>query len=126
MVNQIGKVTLYVNNQAEAKSFWTEKMNFVVKLEQPMGPNMTWLEVGPSDEAFTSFVIYEKQLMLSQNPDTNVGCPSILLSTKDIAGTYEELKQNGVQVGELQIMPYGKMFSFQDQDGNTFLIREDQ
>lgn len=126
MVNQIGKVTLYVNNQAEAKSFWTEKMNFVVKLEQPMGPNMTWLEVGPSEEAFTSFIIYEKQLMLSQNPNANVGCPNVLLSTKDIAQTYEELKQNGVQVGELQIMPYGKMFSFQDQDGNTFLIREDQ
>lgn len=74
-------------------------MNFVVKLEQPMGPNMTWLEVGPSEDAFTSFVLYEKELMR---------------------------KQNGVKVGELQIMPYGKMFSFEDQDGNTFLIREDQ
>lgn len=125
MINQIGKITLYVNNQAEAKSFWLDKMNFVVKLEQPMGPNMTWLEVGPSTDAFTSFVLYEKQLMLAQNPNTNVGCPSILLSTKDIAATYEELKQNSVKVGELQIMPYGKMFSFEDQDGNTFLIRED-
>lgn len=126
MINQIGKITLYVNNQAEAKDFWLNKMNFVVKLEQPMGPNMTWLEVGPSEEAFTSFVLYEKELMRKQNPNTNVGCPSILLSTKDIAATYEELKQNGVKVGELQIMPYGKMFSFEDQDGNTFLIREDQ
>ena len=125
MINQIGKITLYVNNQAEAKSFWLDKMNFVVKLEQPMGPNMTWLEVGPSADAFTSFVLYEKQLMLAQRPDANVACPNIILSTKDIAATYEQLKQNGVKVGELQIMPYGKMFSFEDQDGNTVLIRED-
>lgn len=47
MINQIGKITLYVNDQEEAKKFWTEKMEFVVKFEAQMGPNMTWLEVGP-------------------------------------------------------------------------------
>ena len=33
MINNIGKITLYVNNQEEAKEFWTKKMKFVVKLE---------------------------------------------------------------------------------------------
>lgn len=45
MINKIGKITLYVNNQEEAKEFWTNKMGFVVKLEQPMGPNMKWMVV---------------------------------------------------------------------------------
>lgn len=40
MINKIGKITLYVNNQEEAKSFWIEKLGFVVKFEQAMGPNM--------------------------------------------------------------------------------------
>lgn len=40
MINKIGKITLYVNNQKEAKSFWIEKLGFVVKFEQSMGPNM--------------------------------------------------------------------------------------
>ena len=31
-------------------------MNFVVKGEYPMGPCMTWLEVGPSEDEFTTFV----------------------------------------------------------------------
>lgn len=48
MIKKIGKITIYVNNQEEAKAFWTEKLNFVIKLERPMGPNMTWLEVGPN------------------------------------------------------------------------------
>ena len=26
MINKIGKITLYVNNQEEAKKFWTEKI----------------------------------------------------------------------------------------------------
>lgn len=36
------------------------------------------------------------------------------------------MKENGVEVDELQVMPYGKMFSFKDQDGNSYLLREDK
>ncbi len=36
------------------------------------------------------------------------------------------MKSNGVKVGELMTMPYGKMFSFKDQDGNDYLLREDK
>ncbi|MDD7794290.1 VOC family protein [Clostridium sp. 'White wine YQ'] len=126
MINKIGKITLYVNNQEEAKKFWTEKMNFVVKFEQAMGPNMKWIEVGPSADEFTTFVLYDKNAMKAQNPSTNVEHPSILLSTTDIEATYSDMKENGVEVAELMNMPYGKMFSFKDQDGNQFIVREDK
>lgn len=126
MINKIGKITLYVNNQEEAKSFWTEKMNFVVKFEQSMEPTMKWLEVGPSEGEFTTFVLYDKNLMKSQNPSANVEHPSILLSTTDIDSTFNELKERGVEVGDFMKMPYGTMFSFKDQDGNGYLIREDK
>lgn len=36
------------------------------------------------------------------------------------------MKVNGVKIGDLMNMPYGKMFSFKDQDGNEYLIREDK
>lgn len=126
MINKIGKITLYVNNQEEAKKFWTEKLNFVVKFEQAMGPNMKWLEVGPSESEFTTFVLYDKNLMLAQNPKTNVLHPSILLSTTDIENAYIQMKDNGVEVGDLMSMPYGKMFNFKDQDGNEYILREDK
>ena len=126
MINKIGKITIYVNNQEEARKFWTEKLNFVVKFEQQMGPNMTWLEVGPSEDEFTTFVLYDKKMMQAQNPSANVGHPSILLSTDNIESAYNNMKNNGVEVGELMIMPYGKMFSFKDQDGNDYLLREDK
>jgi len=126
MINKIGKITLYVNNQDDAKKFWTEKLDFVVKFEQSMGPTMKWLEVGPRQNEFTTFVLYDKNLMIAQNPSTNVSHPSILLSTTDIENAYSEMKENGVEVGELMNMPYGKMFSFKDQDGNEYLLREDK
>ena len=126
MINKIGKITLYVNNQEEAKSFWIEKLGFVVKFEQSMGPNVKWIEVGPSEEEFTTFVLYDKNLMIAQNPKANVTHPSILLSTKDIESAYSEMKEKNIKVGELMNMPYGKMFSFKDQDGNEYLLREDK
>lgn len=125
MIKKIGKITIYVNNQEEAKKFWTEKLNFVVKFEQQMGPNMKWIEVGPSEDEFTTFVIYDKNAMLAQNSGANVSHPSIILSTDEIENTYNNIKSNDVEVGELMIMPYGKMFSFKDQDGNEYLVRED-
>lgn len=126
MIKKISKITLYVNNQEEAKLFWTNKMNFVVKLEQSMGEQMKWLEVGPSEDQETTFILYDKKLMMAQNPSANVLHPSIILSTNDIQNTYNEMKTNEVEVGELMTMPYGKMFSFKDQDGNEFLLREDK
>lgn len=126
MINKIGKITIYVENQEEAKRFWTEKMNFIVKLEQPMVPKVKWLEVGPSEDEFTTFIIYEKNIMKAQNPDANVGHPNVILSTDDIESTYNEMKSKDIQVEDLMIMPYGKMFKFKDQDNNEYLVREDK
>ncbi|WP_411168230.1 VOC family protein [Clostridium sp. MB05] len=125
MINKIGKITIYVNDQEKAKEFWTKKLNFVVKFEQAMGPNMKWIEVGPSEDEFTTFVLYNKELMKAQNPQANVEHPSIILSTSNIEETYNKIKGNEVKVGELMKMPYGSMFSFFDEDGNQYLVRED-
>ncbi|MDZ5035221.1 VOC family protein, partial [Clostridium perfringens] len=117
--------TIYVNDQEKAKEFWTKKLNFVVKFEQAMGPNMKWIEVGPSEDEFTTFVLYNKELMKAQNPQANVEHPSIILSTSNIEETYNKIKGNEVKVGELMKMPYGSMFSFFDEDGKQYLVRED-
>ena len=126
MINNIGKITLYFENQEEAKNFWVNKLNFVVKFEQEMGPGMKWIEVAPSEESFTTFILYDKNMMKTQNPSANIEHPSILLSTNDIDKAYIEMKNNSVEVGELMTMPYGKMFSFKDLENNEYLLREDK
>ena len=93
-INKIGKITIYVNNQEEAKEFWTKKLNFIVKFEQAMGPNMKWIEVGPSDDEFTTFVLYDKNMMKMQNPNASVDHPNVILSTSDIESTYKEMQEN--------------------------------
>lgn len=125
MINKIGKITVYVEDQEQAKDFWLSKMGFVLKLEQPMGPNAAWIEVGPSNDEFTTLVLYSKEAMEQQNP-SSVAHPSILFSTSDIEAAYEQMKQNGVEVEDMLKMPFGTMFTFKDQDGNNYLLREDK
>lgn len=126
MINKIGKITLYVNNQEEAKQFWIEKMGFVIKFEQMMGPSLKWLEVGPSEDEFTTFVLYDRNAMKQHNPSVSTENPSIILSTCNIKETYNKLVENGVKTEKLMEMPYGTMFTFFDMEDNSFLVREDQ
>ena len=99
MINAISKVTLYVNNQEEAKAFWTEKVGFEVRSEEQMGPDMKWIEVGPAQGDTTVFVLYDKKMMEAQNPKVNVGHPSVMMSTDNIEEAYKELLEKGVSVG---------------------------
>ena len=125
MIDKIGKITVYVQDQEQAKEFWLNKLGFVLKLEQPMGPNAKWIEVGPSNNEFTTLVLYSKAAMEQQQP-SKVAHPSVLFSTTDIESAYESMVQKGVKVGEMLKMPFGTMFTFFDQDGNEYLLREDK
>ena len=125
MINKIGKITVYVQDQEQAKDFWLNKVGFVLKMEQPMGPNASWIEVGPSEDEFTTLVLYSKSAMEQHQP-SKIAHPSILFSTNNIDSAYEKMKQNGVQVEEMLKLPFGTMFTFKDQDGNDYLIREDK
>lgn len=123
MIDTFGKVKIFVNNQDEAKAFWVEKLGFVAKIDETEGP-LRWIEVAPSEDEFATLILYDKNLMLSEDPYANVGHPSIILSTKDVKKSYEEMKAKGIEVGELMVFPYATMFSFKDQDNNEYLLRE--
>jgi predicted enzyme related to lactoylglutathione lyase len=125
MINKIGKITVYVNDQEDAKDFWVNKVGFVLKFEMPMGPNASWIEVAPSEDEFTTLVLYSKEAMLNHDP-SKVAHPSVLFSTTDVEAAYEKMKENGVKVQDLMRMPYGTMFVFNDQDGNEYILREDK
>lgn len=124
MLEAIRKITLYVQDPEAALRFWTEQCHFVKRADHRMGP-VRWLEVAPSDASLASFVLYDKALMQQQNPAVCVGHPSVILSTDNAERTYEQMKADDVAVGSLQQMPYGTMFTFQDPEGNSYLVRQE-
>lgn len=125
MINKIAKVTIYVNNQDEAKKFWTEKLNFVTKIDSTEGL-LRWIEVAPKESEWVTIVLYDKSLMKAQYPDANTDYKTVILSTEDLDNAYMEMKAKGVEVTDIVTMPYARLFTFKDQDNNEYLLREDK
>lgn len=125
MINKIAKVTIYVNNQDEAKKFWTEKLNFVTKIDATEGP-LRWIEIAPKESEWVTIVLYDKNLMKAQYPDANTDYKTVILSTEYLDNAYIEMKAKGVEVTDIVTMPYARLFTFKDQDNNVYLLREDK
>lgn len=119
MIKAIGTVAVYVDDQQAAKQFWTEKVGFEVVAERPMGPNAQWLEVAPPG-AQTRLVLYPKAML----PGSEGMRASIVFECDDVMGTYQAMKMKGVTfVGEPDQMHWGTYVQFEDEDGNTFLLK---
>lgn len=121
MITRLDKVTVYVESQEEAKKFWIDQVGFRLTYEQQMGP-IRWIEVSPPGDNLTSLVLYSKPAMMQQNP-AMVAHPSLIFASENVEATWKAMKANGVSVDDVQSMPYGRMFSFKDGDGNRYMVR---
>jgi lactoylglutathione lyase len=99
-------------------AFYTEKLDFKVYLDQPMGPKMRWIEVGPPD-AQSHLVIFPRAMM----PDWEQKKPSVVLACDDADATFHELSKRGVIFTDPpKRMPFGTFGVFVDADGNQLAI----
>ncbi|ECP4562366.1 VOC family protein [Listeria monocytogenes] len=124
MIEKIGQVMLYVENQAAVRDFWVEKLDFVVVSEEVVNGEIQWIEIAPTKGVETTFVLQNKKKVAEMNPEMNLGTPSILLFGNNVAELYEEYKNKGITVGDLVDLPMGRVFNFSDNDGNYFAICE--
>ncbi len=124
MINQIGQIMLYVNNQDEAVRFWTEVMGFIVISEENNGQGMRWIEIAPTKEAETSFILHNKEWIAKMEPELNLGTPSIMLFAKNLDQLHKHLSDKNITVGEIVNMPSGRVFNFSDFEDNYFAVME--
>ncbi|HAA4449475.1 TPA_asm: VOC family protein [Listeria monocytogenes] len=124
MIEKIGQVMLYVENQAAVRDFWVEKLDFVVVSEEVVNGEIQWIEIAPTKGVETTFVLQNKKKVEEMNPEMNLGTPSILLFGSNVAELYEEYKNKGITVGDLVDLPMGRVFNFSDNEGNYFAICE--
>ncbi|MEC0372238.1 VOC family protein [Paenibacillus chibensis] len=123
MIHNIGQVMLYVNNQDEAVTFWTEKLGFQIVSEENNG-QMRWIEVAPSEGAETSIVLHDKKLIAQMSPELNLGTPSLMFYAANLDELYSSLTDKNVKVGEIVHLPTGRVFNFADSEDNYFAVSE--
>ncbi|UEX90423.1 VOC family protein [Staphylococcus ratti] len=122
MIKQLQEVMLYVDDQENAKQFWTEKLNFKV-VSDDIANDMRVIILSPSEDAQTSIVLHDKAKVEAMEMGVNTGTPSLMFVTKDIDQLYEDLKSKGVTVGDKVDMPSGTVFNFSDDEGHYFAVR---
>ncbi len=123
MFSQVGQIMLYVNNQDEALSFWTEKLGFTVVAEEDNG-QMRWIEIAPKNGAETSIILHNKEFVEKMSPGLNLGTPSLMFFTENLDQLHSDLSNKNVTVGEIVTMPSGKVFNFADHEENYFAVTE--
>ena len=132
MIKQIAFTSVYVLDQDEAKTFYTEKLGFEVRSDVRM-EDFRWLTVGPADQPDISLTLMPIGAPALDEEDARqmralVSKGAIgagVLRTDDCQATYKELSARGVHfVQEPAERPYGVEAVLRDNSGNWFSLTE--
>ena len=99
MFSKIGQIMLYVNNQDEAVSFWTEKLGFAVISEENLDQGFRWIEIAPQKGAETSIILHNKELVAKMSPELNLDTPSLMFFTENLEQLHHDLSKVIVHFG---------------------------
>ncbi|WP_219835435.1 VOC family protein [Paenibacillus sp. R14(2021)] len=124
MMNRVGQIMVYVDDQDAAREFWTEKAGFKVISEENNGQGMRWIEVGPANGAETSLVLHNKAFVAKMSPELNLGTPSLMFFSDNLDQLHADLSNKNVKVREIVDMPFGRVFNFADAEENYFAVLE--
>jgi len=133
---KIANAQLWVHDQDEALSFYTEKLGMEVRSDVtlPELGDFRWLTVGPpgqDDFAVVLMAIPGPPVMDERTADEVRNLMSkgfagtVFLTTDDVRGDYEELKGRGVEFTEApEERPYGIDSGFRDPSGNALRLTQ--
>lgn len=124
MFSRVGQIMLYVNDQDEAVSFWTEKLGFVVIAEEKLDKGFWWIEIAPQKDAETSIILHNKEFVAKMSPELNLDTPSLMFFTENLEQLHQDLSNKNITVGEMITMPSGRVFNFADNEENYFAVME--
>ncbi|VTU20119.1 putative enzyme related to lactoylglutathione lyase [Variovorax sp. PBL-H6] len=122
------------NDPAASLAFYRDTLGFEVRNDVAYG-GMHWITVGPAGQPGTSIVLYppaaspgitddERRTIAEMMAKGTYGI--ILLATRDLDGTFEQLQASGTEVvQEPTEQPYGvRDCAFRDPAGNLIRLQE--
>jgi lactoylglutathione lyase len=130
MLTRVGTITVQVRDQDEALAYYTQKLGFEKRVDQPMGSSQRWIEVAPKG-AETRILLYKATVEAPGADSYEDALAAIgkstgmVLEADDIVATFATFKENGVTIiDEPSKQPYGWWGMFADQDGNSYGVHQ--
>jgi catechol 2,3-dioxygenase-like lactoylglutathione lyase family enzyme len=119
-ITKVGRVCVTIADTDRALDFYTGKLGFEKVVDEPMGPDMRWVEVAVSGAETT--IALAPPPSGQQAGGTQTG---ICLDTSDVDAAHAALKEAGVDVDD-EVTRYGgpvpPMFWLRDPDGNSLIV----
>ena len=111
-------VSVPVSDPQRAKRFYRDVLGFMLIREEPMGPEMTWIQLAlPGQNVTIALVTWFEQMKPG-------GLQGVMVNTDDIDAEHALLRSRGLQIGQIEQQPWGRYALFSDPDGNGWILRQ--
>ena len=121
MISAVSKVILPVQDQDEAKEFWTGRVGFEATRDEAYGDER-WIEISPPSGPVLVLSPTSDADSRREVPDTLPQSP-VFFTCTDIQRTYRELRARGVEFAAPPAeMHFGWWSMFTDQDGTRYAL----
>ena len=115
---KIELIPIPVSDVDRAKSFYVEKAGFNADHDHLVSDEIRFVQLTPPGSACS--IVLGKGI--SEEPPGSVQGVQMVVS--DINAARAELVERGVDVGEVQVFPWGSFVFFKDPDGNGWSVQE--
>jgi catechol 2,3-dioxygenase-like lactoylglutathione lyase family enzyme len=111
-------ISVPVSDQQRSKQFYRDVVGFELVREEPMGPGQSWIQLAPQGCLTTIALVTWFETM---RPG---GLQGVMLNVTDIERDHKELSERGLKLTEIKQEPWGRYTTFQDPDGNGWILRQ--
>jgi predicted enzyme related to lactoylglutathione lyase len=124
VISGVGQVIVDVDDQEEAKRFWTEVIGFEINTDAPYGEEGgRWIEVAPPER--TPLLVLSKRPAGEPRRDVPDDLPHspVFFTCEDIEQTHRELSERGVRFTTAPTkMEFGWWGVFEDNEGTRYAL----
>jgi catechol 2,3-dioxygenase-like lactoylglutathione lyase family enzyme len=107
-----------VSDPEVSKRFYQNVLGFDLIRHEPMGPDMQWIQLAPPGCATTIALVTWFDTM---KPG---GLQGVMINSTDIDLDHVTLTGRGLVLSEIQEQPWGRFATFNDPDGNGWILRQ--
>ena len=114
----IAIVSIPVTDPSRARDFYRDVMGLTLLRDEPMGPEMRWIQLQPKDGGSTiALVTWFEGLQPG-------GQQGLMLGIDDIDTEHKRLTGLGVELTPIEEQPWGRFTMLKDPDGNGWILTQ--
>ena len=114
----VGVVSVPVADQERSLAFYRDVLGLRVLTDQPMGPQMRWLQLQPADGGATVALVTWFDAMAPG------GLQGLMFHVADIDAEHARMSAAGVECSPVEEQPWGRFTMVHDPDGNGLIVAQ--